>query len=169
MMINVITRPSEFKHLQGIEYFDFEEDFMEENIRCIPMVVRFKMDLAGIKLKLGEWRRFHPAERVELALLPTSSSEEIKYYRKNLIRLITKHTGKEATSMPVDNQPAWQNLTEIPKILEEKLSEDKLEISISQWHVLTDIQRFALLKLCRPGHENKNFPKAMVEFGLINQ
>ena len=47
-----------FKKLKGIEYFDFEEDFVEKNIRCIPMIVRFKMDEAGIKLKLSEWSRF---------------------------------------------------------------------------------------------------------------
>ncbi|RYZ83151.1 MAG: hypothetical protein EOP04_20525, partial [Proteobacteria bacterium] len=61
-----------------MEYFKFEEDFMEENVRCIPMVVRFKMDLAGIKLKLGEWGRFGTAERIELALLPVTSAQEIK-------------------------------------------------------------------------------------------
>lgn len=34
--------PSEFKNLKGIEYFKFEEDFIEENVRCIPTIVRFK-------------------------------------------------------------------------------------------------------------------------------
>ena len=46
---------SVFKDMAGIEYFNFEEDFVEKNIRCIPMIVRFKMDKAGIKLKLAEW------------------------------------------------------------------------------------------------------------------
>ncbi len=46
------TGPSEFLHLDGIEYFHFEEEFMENNMRCIPMIIRFKMDMAGIKLKL---------------------------------------------------------------------------------------------------------------------
>ncbi|MEO6674638.1 MAG: nitrate reductase associated protein, partial [Ginsengibacter sp.] len=35
--------------------FKFEEDFVEEGVRCIPMVVRFKLDACGIKLKLSEW------------------------------------------------------------------------------------------------------------------
>jgi hypothetical protein len=30
------------------------------------------------------------------------------------------------------------------------------------------LQRFALLKLFRPGHESKNFRKAMIEFGLAS-
>ncbi|HMJ70182.1 MAG TPA: nitrate reductase associated protein [Cyclobacteriaceae bacterium] len=28
----------------------------------------------------------------------------------------------------------------------------------------TELQRFALLKLTRPGHENRNFPRAVTEF-----
>ena len=46
------TPASEFLNLDGIEYFQFEEEYMENNMRCIPMIIRFKMDLAGIKLKL---------------------------------------------------------------------------------------------------------------------
>ena len=59
---------SPFKTLQGIEYFNFEEDFVEENVRCIPMIVRFKMDKAGIKLKLAEWSKFKTEEKIELAV-----------------------------------------------------------------------------------------------------
>lgn len=166
--MNVIMEPSEFINLKGIEYFKFEEDFMEENVRCIPMVVRFKMDLAGIKLKLGEWGRFGTAERIELALLPVTSEQETDYYRNYLRSLVINHTQKAATPLSIDQNPAWKNLVQVPLMLVEKSSEFGLNISISQWQSLTDIQRFALLKLCRPGHENKNFPIASVEFGLMN-
>ena len=61
------TSPSEFLNLKGIEYFMFEEDFMGNNIRCIPMIIRFKMDKAGIKLKLSEWNRLDIDEKILLA------------------------------------------------------------------------------------------------------
>ena len=98
------TVPSEFKNLQGIEYFDFEEDFMEDNIRCIPMIVRFKMDIAGIKLKLAEWSKFQPAERVKLALLPVSSRLETNKYRTYLCALIEKHTGNQVRTVYIGFQ-----------------------------------------------------------------
>jgi len=158
---------SEFSELQGIEYFNFEEDFIEANVRCIPMIVRFKMDIAGIKLKLAEWNKFKKEERVQLALLPVSSAEEIKNYNSYLTTLIEKHTGNKATLLPVDPNPGWANLQSIPAILTEKAKEFDLIISTGKWSDLTDLQRFALLKLCRPGHENKNFPKAAKEFGLL--
>jgi len=167
-MRKVTPGPSEFINLKGIEYFKFEEDFMEQNVRCIPMVVRFKLDAVGIKLKLAEWSRFHPSERIKLALLPAATSAETKNYHQFLTGLIIKHTGKQATFLPVDPRPGWQNLQQIPAMLKEKSEELKLDLSIDQWSGLSNIQRFALLKLCRPGHENENFPKAAEEFGLLN-
>lgn len=166
--MKVTIEPSEFINLKGIEYFKFEEDFMEENVRCIPMVVRFKMDLAGIKLKLGEWGRFMPSERIELALLPITNALKTEYYRNYLNSLVLKHTGKSATPLTIDQNPEWKNLAQVPQMLKEKSSEFRLDISIAKWQSLTNIQRFALLKLCRTGHENKNFPKAAVEFGLMS-
>jgi len=158
--------PSEFINVKGIEYFKFEEDFIEENVRCIPMIVRFKMDAAGIKLKLAEWTRFQPEERVQLALLPVFTHEETNKYHQFLISLIAKYTGNQATKLAIDPLPDWANLHQIPSMLQEKLEELQLQLSISQWRKLTNIQRFALIKLCRPGHENKNFPRAITEFGI---
>jgi hypothetical protein len=148
-------------------YFDFEEDFVEENMRCIPMIVRFKMDAACIKLKLAEWSKFKTDERIALAINPAATKKETEAYNQYLSGLIKKYTNADATALAVEAQPAWSVLTSIPEMLTEKAKECGWEISITQWQQLTNLQRFALLKLCRPGHENKNFPKAMKEFGLI--
>lgn len=161
-----VIEPSEFINLKGIEYFNFEEDFMEDNVRCIPMIVRFKMDAVGIKLKLAEWSKFKAEERIELAVKTISSSTALIEYHNYLVGLIKKYTNNEATIIPIDKEPAWKELNQIQPILKEKLQELNLKISLNQWIGLSDIQRFVLLKLCRPGHENKNFPKAMLEFGL---
>ena len=160
--------PSEFKYIAGIEYFNFEEDFVEKNIRCIPMVVRFKMDKVGIKLKLAEWGKFSAEERIQLAKNPCNNKEEAKRYNEFLIGLISKYTGKEATGLAIDHHPGWVYTGEIPAILLEKLKEFSWSISLDQWKELTNLQRFALIKLCRPGHESKNFLKAMKEFGLLS-
>jgi hypothetical protein len=162
-------RPSEFKNLYGIEYFLFEEDFVEKNIRCIPMIVRFKMDHAGIKLKLSEWSKFSVEERFELAKRPCSSDEQIKSYNEYLAALVKKYTGNEATVLQIDKNPGWANINEVPVILNEKLKRFDWFIMADQWKGLTDLQRFALLKLCKEEHENTNFPKAMKEFKLIEE
>jgi len=159
--------PSGFLNLKGVEYFLFEEDFMENNIRCIPMIIRFKMDQAGIKLKLSEWGRFSTEERILLAKLECSTEQEIKDYGKYLRDLVKEHTGRNATTLEIDQAPHWDNTYSLPEILHQKLAEFDWQLSIEQWSNLSRLQRFALLKLCRGGHENKNFPKAMREFKLV--
>ena len=160
--------PSEFLKLDGIEYFQFEEEFMENNMRCIPMIIRCKMDMAGIKLKLSEWKKFSTEERIELALMSCGFNEASEQYARYLAGLIKKHTGRNPTTMEVNRTPTWKDLHSIPGTLIEKLKEFDWGLSIVQWTYLTDLQRFALLKLCRPGHENQNFPKAMKEFDLVS-
>jgi hypothetical protein len=147
--------------------FRFEDDFVEDNIRCIPMIVRFKLDATGIKLKLAEWSRFSPGERDRLAVSPCNTPDEKEAYRSFLCQLVVQHTGKEASRLQVDRNPAWADLEQVHPSLQAKASEHNWFISIEQWKSLTNLQRFALLKLYRPGHENKNFPKAMKEFKLV--
>jgi putative acetyltransferase len=161
-------KPSEFKDVKDIEYFLFEEDFVEKNIRCIPMIVRFKMDAAGIKLKLSEWSKFSVDERLELAKKICGANDEVQEYNSYLSELIKKYTGEYATALDVDRNPAWANLNQVPQLLQDKLKSFDWRLSVEQWKGLSNLQRFALLKLTKGGHENKNFPKAMKEFGLID-
>ncbi|HTE09333.1 MAG TPA: nitrate reductase associated protein [Chitinophagaceae bacterium] len=148
-------------------YFEFEEDFVEDNVRCIPMLVRFKLDACGIKLKLNEWSKMSVHERMVLAGKNCITKEEVADYYNYLYHLIFRHTGKQPTELPVETNPGWANKNELPGIMKEKLDESGWTISRYQWQQLTGLQRFVLVKLCRPGHENKNFPKAMKEFGLV--
>lgn len=165
-MRNELTT-SEFSGLQGIEYFNFEEDYIEKNVRCIPMIVRFKMDTIGIKLKLAEWSKFKPEERIGLAFLPATTEDELKSYHQHLSQLVEKYTNSKATFLTIDTNPEWANLQQVPDMLTEKAKEFGLELTPEKWYALTNLQRFALIKLYKPGHENKNFPKAIKEFNLL--
>lgn len=158
---------SEFRELPGIEYFNFEEDFIEKNVRCIPMIVRFKMDAAGIKLKLADWSKFKPEERIKLAVMPSETEEELFLYNSHLSQLVEKYTNSKVTALAVASKPDWANLQNIPVMLDQKAKEFNLILTQEKWGTLTSLQRFALLKLCKPGHENKNFPKAIKEFNLL--
>ena len=146
--------------------FKFEEEFMEGSIRCIPMMVRLKLDVCGIKLKLAEWNELTLHERNELMVKSCTEVTEISAYRKLIQELVLSKTGSGATDFPIDEHPAWKILDQIQPALVEKLNEFGWTLSIEKWKTLTNLQRFALLKLSRPSHENKNFTKAMKEFGL---
>jgi hypothetical protein len=130
------------------------------------MIVRFKLDTCGIKLKLAEWSRMSSIEKENLANFPCEMPGEIQEYRSYLEHVIYNSTGNNATNLPVVENPVWVRVDEIPYTITEKLREFNWSLSVQQWKSLSDLQRFALLKLSYPGHENKNFPKAMEEFGL---
>ncbi len=149
-----------------VVFFDFEEDFVEDNIRCIPMIVRFKLDACGIKLKLFEWSKLKIDERNALAEMPCSAKRDITQYRIYLQQLIIKRTGNAPTDLAAETNPAWANVDGLSTMLTEKLQEFNWYISLVQWRALSNLQRFVLVKLCRPGHENENFPRAFKEFGL---
>jgi hypothetical protein len=151
----------------GMLYFKFEKDFVEQNVRCIPMIVRFKLDACGVKLKLAEWSKFKIKERKQLADQSCITTDEIQAYKKYVQYLIAMRTGHEATALAVDENPSWADADKVQPALQDKAKEFGWEISIERWKALSYLQRFALLKLCKPGHENKNFPKAMKEFELV--
>jgi hypothetical protein len=163
---NKIKRSSEMQSSFVVEHFLFEDDFVEANVRCIPMIVRFNMDAAGIKLPLEVWCKFSVTERTRLAVAPCKTKEEVGAYHTELNELVMAHTGKVSKPLKVDANPLWANLQQVPDALQKKAAEFDWCIPANKWKKLSDLQRFALLKLFRPGHENKNFPKAMKEFGL---
>ena len=149
-------------------FFDFESDFIEKNIRCIPMLVRFKLDACRIKLKLSEWSRMTPAERQKLATMSVDSAHDCDRYRSFLIDLISARTGGEATVLGShDLDTSWSDTTSIPKYLIEKTESMNADLSPDKWRNLNTLQRFALTKLALSKHENKNLAKALKEFGVL--
>ena len=149
-------------------YFNFEEDFVEENVRCIPMLVRFKMDVAGIKMHLKEWSKLPVWVRMELASKNTDTQQEVADYHKFLARSIKSYTGNDPTPLSIEIAPAWLTLNDVPSMVQSEANKYDYSVSIDQWKNLNTLQRYALIKLSRPGHENKNFPVAIIEFNLIN-
>jgi hypothetical protein len=148
------------------EFFQFEADFVD-SLRCIPMQVRFKLDTCGIKLKLSDWNHFSAPERQALTEQPCTTDIEIQAYRDLLQQLVQKHSGITAADLPVEANPAWMNTTIIPPNLQQKVQEVGVTLTPLQWAALTPLQRFALIKLSRPSHENKNFLPALQEFHLL--
>lgn len=147
-------------------FFQFEADFVE-SLRCIPMQVRLKLDTCGIKLKLPQWHSFNAQERQMLVDLPCDTEAEIQHYRDNLKQLVYDHTGEPATELAIDPNPEWKNSAVIAEIVLQQAREVGVNLHLHKWANLTHDQRFALLKLSRSNHENRNFLPAMKEFQVI--
>ncbi|MGK7958170.1 MAG: nitrate reductase associated protein [Crocosphaera sp.] len=146
-------------------FFKFEQEFIE-SLHCIPIIVRLKLDTCGVKLKLMHWNQFTSEEKKVLINMACDTPEEAELYHNFLQTLVTEQTGVPAKNLPIDDNPSWLNSEHIPLEVQEKAAEFNKEITIEQWKKLTSLQRFALIKLSRPSHENSNFYPALEEFNL---
>ncbi|NJL21834.1 MAG: nitrate reductase maturation protein NarM [Leptolyngbyaceae cyanobacterium SM1_3_5] len=146
--------------------FQFEQDFVN-SLRCIPMQVRYKLDTCGVKLKLSHWSHFTETERRAIVDASCETGSEITAYRNLVQQFVTQHTGTAAGTLAIDPHPAWLNGDSVPAEVKEQAIEFGVAIDLPRWNSLTPLQRFALMKLSRPGHENKNFQPALAEFHLI--
>jgi len=146
--------------------FDFESDFAG-SLRCIPMIVRMKLDLCGIKLTLRQWSRFTREDRVALTDLACSTLSERETYRTRVLALIEAHSEEPVRFLPEETHDDWQRSDRMPDAVMLQAQADLIAPpTAAQWASLLPLQRFALIKLARSKHENENFVPAMKEFGL---
>ncbi len=148
--------------------FQFEQDFAG-SLRCIPMVVRFKLDRCGVKLSLRQWSRFGPEERNRMLRLPCDRHDEIEAYRRELEELIQLRSTQPPAYLPIEGQPLWADAARVPEqVVAFAVQVQVSPPSASQWASLSPLQRFTLIKLSRAKHDNINFVPAMREFGLLD-
>ena len=154
---------------QDIFCFEFEKEFIIQSIQCIPMIVRYKLDTVGIKLSLAQWSRFSRFDRYQLSVLACYKKTEIEQYETFLIGLLNHHGFFLIARLPGNGMPGRP--PELPDgiriLLNHRIHKHGHEISEAQWNGLTDLERFALSKLIREGHESKNLIPALSEFGIL--
>jgi len=70
----------------------------------------------------------------------------------------------------VDPHPAWIEESHVPAQVSDYFNAQGLApLSLAQWQGLAPLQRYALIKLTRPGHSNDNFLPALREFGCLSR
>jgi len=146
--------------------FQFEANSEERHL-CIPMEVRLKLDLCGVKLQVSQWQTLSQSQQDVLGDLPFATGEQLERFRMAVKEAVLESSGIPAADLPVATNPPWEDRTTIPARLQAKALESECLLNPEQWAALTSLQRFALLKLVRPGHENRNFLPALREFGLV--
>ncbi len=144
-------------------HFQFEADFID-SLRCIPMTVRYKLDICGVKLKLQHWHQFSLEARQSLLELPCATKTEIRDYRSYLQALVHNYTGELPEDIAVADFPEWQQGEMIPESVQIQSQKTQSSLTLEQWGKFSPLQRFVLIKLSRSHHENKNFRPALQEF-----
>jgi len=145
--------------------FAFEADFTAD-LRCIPMAVRRKLDLAGVKLRLTHWNALGEGER-QLLLRWSDSEMALESLRRWLLERTSGMADGQARLLEPALAEPWQQDSELPPAVEASCRQLGLTPPVQAWSRLDELERFALVKLSHPGHEHRNLPRALAEFGLI--
>lgn len=146
--------------------FGFESE-LEANLTYIPIAVRFKLDKCGIKLSLTQWQQLPLSERRNLLQAPCANGADVERYGQVLLRLIKEIIGGDPERVPVAGNPAWKEL-DLPRQIADKALLLGIRAPLPEdWRGLTDLQRFALLKVSRAGSDNRNLVPALREFGML--
>ena len=141
--------------------FAFEQDFIG-NWRCIPLCVRRKLDLCGVKLKLNHWLLLSKDQRQTLVDWPDGADAlgQLRQHLRDCTRTMADGMAKDLP--PVSSAP-WQQVEVLPDAVQEAATARGVLLSLEQWARLSELDRFALCKLARPGHDHHNLEAAFNE------
>ena len=141
--------------------FAFEQDFIG-SWRCIPLCVRRKLDLVGVKLKLNHWLSLSKDQRQALVDWPDGADAlvQMRQHLRDCTRAMPDGMVKD---LPPVSSPSWQKVDELPALVQEAATVRGVQLTLEQWALLSELDRFALCKLARPGHDHHNLEAAFSE------
>lgn len=146
-----------------IRRFKFEDE-VHQNLSCVPMAARRKLDQAGIKISLQQWQKLGRGERLAVCHLPVGSSDECDAFRVFIDEALANHNAGESKVLPEHVRAAAEAPSSPPPTLIENARADGVAISQSDWDRLDQDERYALIKLGGGTERSHNFRSALAEF-----
>ena len=133
-------------------------------LSLIPLHVRMKLDLTGVKISLKSWLAFSFEEREVLCHFPVETEEERKTFSIYLDSLVRRYSGEKAELVPAIKDPPWENQDHIPESVLGKSKQTGREVTHEEWGQWNLCQRYALFKLSIAKNEPEQFYEALREF-----
>ena len=141
--------------------FAFEQDFIG-NWRCIPLCVRRKLDLSGVKLKLNHWLALTQDQRQQLVDWP-DTTDALLQLRDHLRQCTASMPDGRAKDLDPVTAAPWQQVDQLPEEVADAAVARGVELTATHWREIRELDRFALCKLVRPGHDHHNLAAAFNE------
>ncbi|HWE23894.1 MAG TPA: nitrate reductase associated protein [Myxococcales bacterium] len=138
------------------------EGDVHETLEFIPLAVRRKLDLAGLKLSLAAWTALTRAERLAVCHLPVDGAGDLDAYREALAGFAQRagHPVAPLEGGPLD-RGAWG-----PERIPQAIAARAAKLSIAQWSALPEEARYVLLKLSEARRSPEKFEAALRELKL---
>jgi len=147
--------------------FQFETA-SSDNLKFMPMIVRFHLDQLGLRISFAQWQALSYDDRRLLARFPADGNAQTTAdFGRALTTMLHTHAQAEAEPFAPEASPAWQGVTAVPDdVLRQTQLAHLVAPSVTQWAKLAPFQRYVLCKLSRKPEVHRDFVPAMHEFGL---
>ena len=131
----------------------------------IPLRVRYKLDCAGIRLRLAHWQALTHDEKTQLLQLSIATPEEQGAYRDALFRMVSRLGATALAAEPVTGEEDWRTTQSWPDVVVGQCEAQQLSLPpLSHWQSLVAADRHALFVLARSNHSQTEFVAAMAMF-----
>jgi hypothetical protein len=141
--------------------FSYEAEFYPA-LNRLPLHVRMKLDLTGIKISLKEWLAFSFEERTVLCHLPIETGDERMAFRSYIDFLSRKYCGKPAATTEVMASSLWEPM-EVPEPVARKSAATSHPVTLAEWGHWQAHQRYALYKTAISKSQPEAFEKVLNE------
>jgi hypothetical protein len=144
--------------------FDFEGD-IHDSLSYVPLSVRRKLDLSGLKISLTGWQALSREERLSLCHLPVDSVEDLAVYREVLQGFAARANVTLEPLWGPSCEPGHWNAAGVQARLSEKLGA-RPGVDEGRLTRLSEEERYALFKLAEPKRQPDKLLLALKELGL---
>jgi hypothetical protein len=141
--------------------FAYEAEFYPA-LNRLPLHVRMKLDLTGIKISLKDWLAFSFEERNVLCHLPTETGDERTAFCSYVDFLSRKYRGEPAAATEVLASALWEQM-EVPEPVARKSAATSRAITLAEWSHWQTHQRYALYKTAISKSQPEAFEKVLDE------
>jgi hypothetical protein len=143
--------------------FDFERE-LTQSLKSIPMAVRYKLDLIGLRVSPTAWNRLSLATRKQLLHeWPVATRKQRVALREWLVCWLRTTSTEPPREVPVA-EPIWDELSHVPEGVAELTVACSPPFTLGEWAGLDLLERVALVKLAQSPAERGKVVVALEEF-----
>ena len=141
--------------------YQYEAEFYPTLSR-LPLDLRRKLDVTGVKLSLQDWQALSFEERTVLCHLPCDTDDETGAFKDYLDFLLRKYTGAPIERVAALDRALGGPMV-VPLAVTEKSSALNRTVTLDRWHRWPSHDRYALYKTAVSKSQPQAFEQVLIQ------
>lgn len=141
--------------------YSYEAEFYAD-LKRVPLDVRRKLDLTGIKISLKDWLALSFEERTVLCHLPCENREEQEVFFSYMNFLARRYSGKPLEKTDSISSEEWSEAS-VPEAVATKSADLNIPVTLDEWRHFPSHRRYALYKTAVSKSQPEAFEQVLRE------